>query len=448
MYSLMFRQFLRSKTCIVGLSLLMVLGVISLLIGKQFLKEQQKIAHDVAEKQADHIARNVEYHSDDLGLLLYYLEFAIINDPSPLAGLSIGQRDLNPSVQSVTIRTLEAQKYDTDLLNPVKLLYGNLDLSFILIYVLPLLIIAFTYNLLSEEEESGTCRMIRVMTRSKIKFLLAKLSVRFVLLFAVVLVLFLLAIGLLHIPVSQPLLAFFSVATLYMLFWFALSFWIISLQRNSNFNALTLLAIWLTFMILVPAVLNNYLTTNHPIPEALTATIQQRDGYHEKWDTNKRETLDAFYAAYPQYEKYGYPPEDGFNWLWYYAMQHLGDVESHDQSVAMQDKILKREQISESWSRFVPTMHAQLELNHLAGTGLTNHMKFLQETSDFHERTRLYFYPHIFDEAQADVVDWESFQPDHMTTTSKIRWWSSLGSLLISVLLFGGLAFLQSKRSL
>ena len=448
MYSLMFRQFLRTKTCIIGLSLLLVLGTISLLIGKQFLTEQQEVAQQVAEKQADHIARNVEYHSDDLGLLLYYLEFALINDPSPLAGLSIGQRDINPSVQSVTIRTLEAQKYDTDLLNPVKLLYGNLDFSFILIYVLPLLIIAFTYNLLSEEEESGTWRMIRVMTRSKIKFLLAKLSVRFVLLFTAVSVLFLLAIGLLDIPLEQPLLAFFSVAILYMVFWFALSFWIISLQRNSNFNALTLLSIWLTLMILVPAALNNYLTVNHPIPEALTATIQQRDGYHEKWDTNKEETLEAFYTAYPQYKKYGYPSEDGFNWLWYYAMQHLGDVESHEQSVAMRDKILKREHISELWSRFVPTMHAQLALNSLAGTGLINHIHFLQETSDFHERTRLYFYPQIFDQAGADAVNWVSFKPEHMTTVTEINWWSTLGSLVIGALVFTGLAFDQSRSVL
>ena len=65
--------------------------------------------------------------------------------------------------------------------------------------------------------------------------------------------------------------------------------------------------------------------------------IKQRDGYHQKWDTNKRETLVKFYARYPQFESYGFPPEEGFNWMWYYAMQHLGDEESSEESLMMRN---------------------------------------------------------------------------------------------------------------
>ena len=82
--------------------------------------------------------RNIKFHSDDLGLLLYYLKFSLVKEQNPLAALSIGQNDINPSIQSVKILTLEGQKYDTDLVNPTKLLYGNLDLSFILVYIFPL----------------------------------------------------------------------------------------------------------------------------------------------------------------------------------------------------------------------------------------------------------------------------------------------------------------------
>lgn len=437
----MFRQFLRTRTCIVGLSLLLVLGVISILIGRQFLNVQQEVAAQVAEKQSDHISRNVAYHSDDLGLLLYYLEFAFINDPSPLAGLSIGQRDVNPSVESVTIRTLEAQKYDTDLINPVKLLYGNLDMSFVIVYVLPLLIIAFTYNLWSEEEESGTARLIGVMARSKIRFLLSKLSIRFILLFVSVLLLLVLASVVLDIPWGLPLLAFFSISVLYLIFWFALSFWIISLQRNSNFNALTLLSIWLLLVVLVPAALNNYLTSAYPIPEALTTTIKQRDGYHEKWDTNKRETVSQFFKVYPQFEKYGYPSEEGFNWLWYYAMQHLGDEESREESTIMHDKIMQREQISELWSRFVPAMHTQLMLNSLSGTDLMNHMHFLQQTGEFHERIRMFFYPKIFGEENAQEIDWEQFQPEHLPVRSEVHWIKTIMPLFLSICVLVAMTF-------
>ncbi|WP_228426044.1 hypothetical protein [Chryseobacterium carnipullorum] len=61
--------------------------------------------------------------------MLYYLKFGLVNQTDHLNALSIGQRDVNPSIQNLTIRNLEGQKYDTDLQNPVSLLLGSLDLG-------------------------------------------------------------------------------------------------------------------------------------------------------------------------------------------------------------------------------------------------------------------------------------------------------------------------------
>ena len=146
MFRLLCIQFIRSKTAIIALALIFTTGIISLFIGKQFLVKQEKTIAAVTKFQQEHIERNTHFHNDDFGLLMYYLRFGLINKPEQLAGLSIGQRDVNSSVQSVTIRALEAQKYDTDLNNPYNLLSGNLDLSFVIIYLFPLLIIAFTFN--------------------------------------------------------------------------------------------------------------------------------------------------------------------------------------------------------------------------------------------------------------------------------------------------------------
>ncbi|MEM6830805.1 MAG: ABC transporter permease subunit, partial [Bacteroidota bacterium] len=298
----MFKQFLRTKTCIFGLSIVLILGLVSILVGKQFLTRQEKAIDEVIEKQAAHIERNLDHHSDDIGLLLYYLKFSLVNKATPLAALSIGQSDVHPKVQRVKILTLEGQKYDSDLVNPVKLLYGNLDLGFLIVNVFPLLIIAFTYNLRSEEVESGTWRFVQVMSRSRFRFLFAKLSVRAVLLFSALILLFMLASLILGIPWNEPFFAFLLTAVFYLIFWFVLSYGVVSLGRNSNFNALTLLALWLCLVILLPAALNNFVNTRHPIPEAFSSMIKQRNGYHQKWDTNKRKTLEAFYARYPQFE--------------------------------------------------------------------------------------------------------------------------------------------------
>ncbi|MEL7146960.1 MAG: DUF3526 domain-containing protein [Bacteroidota bacterium] len=447
MYRLLFQQFLRTKTCQLGLTLLLILGAISIITGRQFLQDQEKTANQVADKQLEHIKRNVDLHAEDLPLLMYYLKFSLVNEPHPLAGLSIGQKDLHPSVQRVTILTLEGQKYDADLVNPTKLLYGNLDLTFILVYILPLLIIAFNYNLYSEEAESGTWKMVNVMAKSTISFLFTKLLVRFTLLVIASLLLIISGGLIMGVALDGMFWLFTATSIFYIVFWFAMSFWIISMKRGSNFNALTLLSIWLMLVIMLPALINNYVTNQYPVPEAFTTMIKQRDGYHKKWDTGKRETMVAFYQDYPQFKHFGFPPEEGFNWTWYYAMQHLGDVESRSESQAMQDKIRQREAMSRTFARFIPSMHMQLSLSDLAGTGLLQHMDFLSYTNEFHERIRLHFYPKIFANELPETIDWSQFLPEYKRFNGKADWLSALMPLLLAILLLASATIIQFRKS-
>lgn len=447
MYLLMFRQFLRTRTCMIGLGLLVILGGISIMIGKQYLSEQEKAAAQVVENQLTHIDRNVELHHDDLGLLLYYLKFSVFNAPSPLAGLATGQQDINPNVLSVTLLTLEGQKYDTDLVNPTQLLYGNLDLSFILVYVCPLIIIAFSYNLRSEEEEIGTWQLVNIMTNSSVSYLVKKLSVRAVLLLSAMVLLYFSAAFAMGIPIDSVFLLFMLTGLLYLMFWFALSFWVVSFKRNSSFSALTLLSLWMGLVVLLPATVNSIVTLQYPVPEALTTIIKQRDAYHQKWDSNKRATIEKFYARYPQLESFGYPPEEGFNWLWYYAMQHAGDEESQAESDMMRDKVLTREKVSRNWAYFVPTMHTQLALNELAGTSLGNHIDFLDYAEDFHERTRLFFYPKIFSKVDAREIEWGQFEPEFRQASLEIEWIPMLLPLVIAMLMFTGLTIINNRKS-
>lgn len=446
MYSLIVKQFIRSRAVIVTLILILTMGVISIFIGKQYLlKEEQNIA-EVTHHQAEHIQRNVQYHEDNIGGLLYYLRFAFINKPDRLSGLSIGQRDINPSVQSVTIRNLEAQKYDTDLSNPANLLSGNLDLGFVIIYLFPLVIIAFTFNVLSEEQEGGTWRMVAVQSTSPWRFLVIKISGRAIVIYGVLSVLLLIAVLVLSIPFNSSLLAFFLISMLYLLFWFGLSFAIVSLKKNSSFNALMLLSAWVVLAIVLPAAANNYVANQYPIPEALSTLIKQRDGYHQKWDVDRKVTMEKFYEHYPQFRKYGVP-EGEFSYTWYYAMQQMGDDESQEDSKAMREKILQREALSRKLSMVNPTMHTQLLFNDLAGSSLQNHIQFLDQTQAFHEKLRLYFYPRIFENAPVRNEDWESFQPEYAVLPHDIPWLSLVLPLLLLTGALSVFAFIRLRTT-
>lgn len=430
-FKLFLQQCIRSKEVWVSLLLITLLGVVSILIGNKHIERQQDAIEEVNSYQEQHFDRQVALHNEDLGLLLYYAKFAYINTLNPLAGLSIGQADINPTVKRITIKTFEAQKYDTDLVNPMNLQSGNLDLSFVIIYLFPLLVIVLTFNVLSEETETGTWRLVTVQTTSKLGFIIYKLLIRFVLLYTILIFLFFIAKLVLNLSFNVNFFWMMGLSMLYILFWFTLTFFIIIFKKSSGFNALLLLSVWLVLIILLPAGINAYVSSKYPVPEALSTAIAQRDGYHTKWDTDKLATIEKFYKHYPQFTKYGYPT-DGFNWLWYYAMQQMGDDDSKNQTEALNEKIKLRERTSREIASVLPNMHLQLVFNRLSGTSMSQQMDYLESTDVFHEKLRLFFYPKIFEKQQADTINWNQFTPAYHETTFNVSAIQSLIPIVIA----------------
>lgn len=445
-YRLYLLQCIRVKEVWGSLVLISILGVISIGIGNKHVERQQNSIEEVSAYQKTHFDRQVALHKDDLGLLLYYTKFSYINSLNPLAGVSIGQSDVNPTIKQITIKTYEAQRFDADLVNPMNLQSGNLDLSFIIIYLFPLLVIVLSFNAISEETETGTWRLVAIQAKSKLQFVLSKLIIRFMLLTTVLLLLFLIAKLVLHIPITSSFFAMVVLSIGYLVFWFMLSFLVILFKKSSGFNALLLLSLWLVLMLLVPAGINSYISSKYPIPEALSTAIAQRDGYHVKWDTDKVATIKKFYKHYPQFKAYGYPA-DGFNWLWYYAMQQMGDDDSKKERDALNEKIRQREQTSRKLATIIPNMHLQLIFNQLAGTGMRQQQNYLDATRKFHEKLRLFFYPKVFDKKKADVVDWNQFTPVYYKTESVINPLQSIIPIL-GLSLFIGLISLPIIRRL
>lgn len=437
MLVLLFKNFIRSKGTKIGLFFLLLIGFISLLIGHQFLQKQRQTITETALYQKEHIARNAAFHKDEMGLLLYYIKFSLVNKTLPLNSLAIGQRDVNPSIQSVTIRGLEGQKYDAELHNPNNLLAGNLDFGFVLIYLFPLIIIAFSYNIISEEKESGTWKIVATQSQNTFLYILKLFYIRILSLIALLSIVLFIAVLFLDIPFDLSLAAFYGLAVLYVLFWFAVAFFIVSLQKNSNFNAVILLTIWLFMIIILPAVINSYIVRKYPVPEALELTLKQRNAYHEKWDMDKKITMDKFYTHYPQFRQYHLPNTE-FSWLWYYAMQQMGDDESAVQSGELESKLEQRNQASKLIAQFVPTLHTQIQINEIAKSDLGNQLLFLKQTKHFHEKMRLYFYPKIFANTAVNKENWDNFRVETFNDPSKVNPAGTfLPLLLFSLILIG-----------
>ena len=108
---------------------------------------------------------------------VYGFQWAVL-PPAPFASLAIGQSDLYPYYTAVTASSRHTSEQLDELQNPLQLLAGRFDLAFVAVYLLPLLVFAFSYNMLSEERENGTLSLVLAQPATLKSLLLAKSFLR------------------------------------------------------------------------------------------------------------------------------------------------------------------------------------------------------------------------------------------------------------------------------
>ncbi|MDR6457703.1 ABC-2 type transport system permease protein [Chryseobacterium vietnamense] len=418
----LYTQFYRNRSYIIALLFLLMAGLMAIYTGKKFLDRNEDIISKSGAFQKESIERNTKFHKDDLGLVLYYIKFNLVNETPRLAALNIGMRDLNPSIQGVTIRNLEEQRYNGDFYNPANAAVGNFDFSFVIVFLFPLVIVAFCYNLISEEEERGTWKLLSVQSGNLQKLLDHKMFIRLLAVTIVYVVLIIIASVWIKIPLDSYYIAFVICGWLYILLWFTLCRWIVSFRKSSAQNALILLIVWVGINFIIPMSSNILIQKLYPVHESLKAVMEQREGYHNKWDEAKQPTMEKFYKAYPQYRNFTVEENDAFTWTWYYAMQHMGDLESAKSSEQYTEKMQKRNQAATYLGYFLPNLHTQLTESHLAKSDMNNHLQYALALRKFHEKKRLLFYPLIFSGKNAESVNWAQQTIEVFKFSSSIKW--------------------------
>ena len=348
----------------------------------------------------------------EAGEVLYYLAFPASQPALPLAALARGRTEVETSNLRIRLLALEGQLYEHETVNPRLAAAGDLDLAFLLIGLLPLFIIALTYDIVSGEREGGTWNLARLFARPR-RLIALKLASRVCLVGGVAAVPVGVAAGLAGFPFDGRAAWAVALIALHIGFWFALCIGVASGRRSSTANAMILVGTWVGLTLLAPAALTLANAILHPVPEALELTVRQRQGYHEAWDLTKSETMRSFFEDYPEWSDRTVP-EDVFTWAWYYAMNHRGDQQARDASGAYRDVLRERERWARRWSRLVPPLAAQLALDRLAATDLGAQLAYQDAVRRHHERLKTYFYPHFFAAAPVDAVDWEGvpvFEP-------------------------------------
>ncbi|CCH55105.1 hypothetical protein BN8_04340 [Fibrisoma limi BUZ 3] len=366
-----------------------------------------------------------------------------LHDPSALTPLSLGMRDLFPYYQDVWGRAIFRQVFKQEITNPQKLSVGHFDWAFVVIFLLPLFLIVLSYNLLSSEKEQGTYALLRSQPITLRQVVLAKLGLRLGLLLGFLAVIMLLAIPILGIPLGQDgglWLKFFGVATGYGLFWGSVIFAVVSYQKSSAFNALTLLGCWLVLVLVLPALVQQWLTVSQPIDRSTFENLV-RDEYNAEQPDSV--VLKPYYARHPAL----YLPKDTAK---HDQNARLPDLrpyyarnEAVDQTLAplvgrYEAQVAAREATVSRLNWLLPAVNALDLFNGLAGTSAAAHRDYLLQIRTFHARWNGFFVPKVFKNERLKPADYAQF-PSWTFQSSAPDF--SIGGGLLKLVLVAGLVF-------
>jgi ABC-2 type transport system permease protein len=124
----------------------------------------------------------------------------------------------------------------------------------------------------------------------------------------------------------------------------------------------------------------------------------------------------------------------------------MGDDESQQAALELKHKFQQREQATEFFAYFSPSIHTQLAFNRLAAADLQQQLQYWEATERFHEKLRLYFYPRIFEGSEVKAEKWDSFKVEQFAAALKVNWVEVILPLLSITFLVGGFGLWGLRR--
>lgn len=366
----------------------------------------------------------------------------------PQSVLAAGMSDLQNDAWRLTLMGKEPRG-GSELENPDNLSFGAFDLSFVLIYLLPLLVIALSFNLISGEKEQGTLALQLAQPQTAGRLFFQKMLARFTLLGALTLAIILPGLALSGISLaSVAAWQTACVAVSYSLFWFLAALGINLRGGSSAQNALLCIGVWLLCSLVVPALANMVAEKAHAVPSRAVFQNQMREA--DTYIESKREgLLDEFYKAHPNYTQKADADKDWKDW--YREDFYLQAFDKKIRDSLEQTYTAKAERqaaFAEGMTVFSPALSVHRQMTDLAGTS-HRALKSLEPLLDGAQQNWADWFRKKFDAGQSlTAADYDEFMkfPDRVSAAVPSGGNAGLGWLLLQCLLAGACVWWMAQR--
>lgn len=418
------RNLLAEKSFPVLATVFATLLIYGIYNGSGWIRERETQSRSLLEAQEKYFRENIEKiktgwkpspenpfapKPDDPYSIGMSLQYAVLPFTSA-AFFSLGQADVLDSNAGVTVSTLQRTQADKEgFENPLSFLVGRFDLSFVIVYLLPLFVLAISFNLLSAERENGSLQMLLANPLNLKNLLTAKLTAQFILIFAIVLTVTLIGsffvtnitAGDFWLRASLWVILVFA----YTLFWFSLAVFVNSLGYSSAANAVISSALWLILVLILPSLLNVAISSVYPVPSR-NETISAIRSINLDVRRDGEKLLTEFYQDHPEYMPRGELDLKDFGLRFVYIQREQKKrVEEVENRFA--EQLGKQQNLVRTFRFLSPSIITQEALNDIAGTGLERYAHFRSQVKEFDREWSNYFVPKIFRKEKLGVEDFD-----------------------------------------
>ncbi|XCF07787.1 DUF3526 domain-containing protein [Tamlana crocina] len=366
-----------------------------------------------------------------------YPRLAIMK-PQELSFLATGQSDMYTHFKSPTVHGNNFALDYSEMINPVQLLFGNFDLAFVIIYILPLLIITFTYNILSKEKELGTLKLLGAQPIAIMSWLLQKLVIRYViftLLTWIIVLLIILLFSVNALAQFTNLIGLFLIIAGYVLFWFVAAFIVNVKINNSSKNALVLLGVWLLLVMVIPATINQIGSALYPIPSRLKMINEIRLIKKEN-EEKQNEIMNDYLRTHLELVQNNDEQRFGF-WHNYFASEKVMEEKTKPLLDEYDMQLKKQQHLTSMFKYISPAILMQQALNNISGTSEKHYNDYKKQVFEFSVKWRNYLVPMLFKNKKFTLEDYSSMpQFDYENRIKNEVWYNFIALTLFSLFLF------------
>lgn len=325
-----------------------------------------------------------------------------------LAPLATGVSDRLPGYYRLDAHAAYTLAQTSDLSNPLNLRVGSFDFAFVLVFLLPIIVIALSYDIMSREKELGVLALVGAQGVRLSTFVASKVIARGLLIAVMVK----LACGVAFVVLmlaDRPVDAlsavlWTTVAVAYGLLWFGLAVFVNSLNLTSATNGVVMANLWLILLIVIPAVVNLTATTLYPAPSRVALTTELREAASEA-EERAADAREQYFFDHPDMAAGDVDQEVFFR-------EVAASEEDIAQSIqteldAFVEQAERQSALAGKLNYLSPALLADQAFAALAATDRTSHEHFRRLAFAFHDEWRQFFLGPLRAEASLTTADWQ-----------------------------------------